>query len=407
MGKSSGLKRRTRGDGTVVFYWVASAASPDPRGYPIKTMRLYTTSEDEASAQCGALTAELNVWLASQAPVAAPDFAGTLAGLVDCYQRDEESPYRDVKENTRRHYDQVLAIIRDQWGDAPVTLLSRKDFSRWYRTAREPVEIRDGDGKAAAGPERVRRAHNCMKLVRIIVNYGASMRYDGCAEVASVLSQMRFELPAPRRSQLSYAQAEAVISGALKAGRPSVALAQALQFELSLRQKDVVGEWTTAREGEAGIVYFGKRWSNGVLWSDLSPDLVLTKQTTKTAVIGEWNLSLHPLVMQALAAFPADKRVGPMIISETTGHPYRPDDFRVKWRELARAAGVPDDVWNMDSRAGGISEGDEAGADINDLRKHATHADAKMTGRYIRTGTLKATEKVARLRTANREQKKS
>jgi hypothetical protein len=95
-----------------------------------------------------------------------------------------------------------------------------------------------------------------------------------------------------------------------------------------------------------------------------------------------------------------------MIVSETTQHPYRADDFRVKWRAIARAVGVPDDVWNMDSRAGGITEGDEAGATIEDLRKHATHTDSKMTGRYTRS-TLRATEKVARLRVAAREQRKA
>src|SRR5262249_46543888 len=34
-----------------------------------------------------------------------------------------------------------------------------------------------------------------------------------------------------------------------------------------------------------------------------------------------------------------------------------------EWRVVARAAGVPDQVWNMDARAGGISEADDAGAD--------------------------------------------
>jgi hypothetical protein len=34
-----------------------------------------------------------------------------------------------------------------------------------------------------------------------------------------------------------------------------------------------------------------------------------------------------------------------------------------RWfRQIARAAGIPDDVWNMDSRAGGATEADEAGA---------------------------------------------
>jgi len=35
---------------------------------------------------------------------------------------------------------------------------------------------------------------------------------------------------------------------------------------------------------------------------------------------------------------------------------------RSRWfRQIARAACIPDEVWNMDSRAGGATEADEAG----------------------------------------------
>jgi hypothetical protein len=42
---------------------------------------------------------------------------------------------------------------------------------------------------------------------------------------------------------------------------------------------------------------------------------------------------------------------GPVIVSEMTGYPYKAHDFRALWRRVARAAGVPDDVRNMDSQA--------------------------------------------------------
>jgi hypothetical protein len=368
--------------------------------------------DDAIAAKCRALTVELQEWLGRQGP-AATEYDGTLASLIGIYQTDEDSPYRGVKGNTRRHYDDTLAIVAAAVGPRRVDLLTRKDFARWHRGFRFP----DGED----GPDRVRRAHNCIKMLRIVLRFGASMRYAGCRDAADVLSNMTFPLPAPRRAALTYAQAAAIVEGAIAAGRPSIGLAQALQFELSLRQRDVIGEWASAVEtGEkyakkysSGIVYHGQRWSGGVLWSDLSADLILTKTTTKTAAVGEWDLKLYPLVMRALAGCgerPATRpenagvlstRVGPMIVSETTGHPYRADDYRVKWRAIARAAGVPDAVWNMDSRAGGITEGADAGAAVDDLRRHATHTDAKMTSRYIR-GTGPATARVATLRVAKR-----
>ncbi len=328
----------------------------------------------------------------------APDYNGTIASLIESYQRDEDSPYFGIKANTRRHYDQILAIVIAKVGERKINPLNRKDFARWHRSFRFP----EGEG----GPDRMRTAHNCMKLLRIVLRYGASMRYDGCRDAATILSEdMKFPLPPPRRSQLSYNQASAIVDHALEVGRLSVALAQALQFELSLRQVDVIGQWEPAEPGErTGIVYYGQRWGLGVLWSDISPEGILVKQTTKTATIGEWNLALYPLVAKALKAFPDDGRVGPMIISETTGNPYRPDDYRIKWRKIATAAGVPRDIWNMDSRAGGITEGDEAGAEPRDLQRHATHADFKTTSRYVRS-TLGSTEKVATLRVARRKEK--
>ena len=397
MTDTPGLKRRKRADGSIVYYWVASAIARDTLGYPIKTVRLHG-DEAAIAARCRILTTELGKWLADQGKEQ-PTYSGTIASLIDGYQRDEYSPYRTVKANTRHHYDQTLAIVLAMVGERKIENLTRKDFARWHRNFRFP----EGED----GADRMRRAHNCMKLLRIVLRYGASMWYAGCRDAATILSEdMKFPLPPPRRSQLSFDQAAAIVDQALEVGRPSVALAQALQFELSLRQVDVIGQWERANPGEIGIVYYGQRWSNGVLWSDISPDGILTKQTTKTATVGEWNLGLYPLVAKALAAFPATSRVGPMIVSETTNTPYRPDDYRVKWRKIATAAGVPRDIWNMDSRAGGITEGDEAGAELRDLARHATHTDPKTTDRYVRR-TREATERVAVLRVGARRKKES
>ncbi len=74
----------------------------------------------------------------------------------------------------------------------------------------------------------------------------------------------------------------------------------------------------------------------------------------------------------------------------------------VEWRSITRATGVPDHVWDMDARAGGISEGDEAGADLDMLRSAAGHTRASTTARYVR-GTMGKSRKVAELRQAHRE----
>lgn len=87
---------------------------------------------------------------------------------------------------------------------------------------------------------------------------------------------------------------------------------------------------------------------------------------------------------------------------ETTGMPYLSLVFSRNWRKVADKAGVPKEVWNRDSRAGAISEGDEAGAAVTDLQRMAGHTTAKMTGRYIRGAAVVTSQKVARLRAERR-----
>ena len=72
-----------------------------------------------------------------------------------------------------------------------------------------------------------------------------------------------------------------------------------------------------------------------------------------------------------------------------------------EWRAVARKAGIPDTVWNMDARAGGISEADDAGADLDMIRSAEGHTQASTTARHVR-GTIGKSRTVAQLRQAHR-----
>jgi hypothetical protein len=54
-----------------------------------------------------------------------------------------------------------------------------------------------------------------------------------------------------------------------------------------------------------------------------------------------------------------------MIICETTGYPYSPAEFRRIWRNLARQAGVPDNIKNRDSTPPGMIVGGAGRARIS------------------------------------------
>jgi len=166
-----------------------------------------------------------------------------------------------------------------------------------------------------------------------------------------------------------------------------------LQFELGLRQKDVIGEW-----GERGAGAEG--WSWGLTWGHIDQSMVLRKPTSKSngAEVAEHDLRRCPDVLAELP----ERGIGPVVLDERTGRPWTASHFSRTFRKIATAAGWPRDVWNMDAKAGALSEAFEAGAKPEDAMKLATHTQLKTTMGYNR-GALEQTSRVAELRAARRE----
>jgi hypothetical protein len=85
-------------------------------------------------------------------------------------------------------------------------------------------------------------------------------------------------------------------------------------------------------------------------------------------------------------------------VFEPTGLPYRPHTFRQAWRHDADVAGIPKAVWNRDLRAGGNTEGQDAGAALEDRRKVTGHSTDRTTAKVYDPGVLAAHRRVARAR---------
>ena len=180
----------------------------------------------------------------------------------------------------------------------------------------------------------------------------------------------RFKQPDRRRVKSERHRVEAFIAEALDRNRLSLALGTAIQFETALRQRDVIGEWEPLPEGESagGIVLDKRRWANGLTWAHIDDRFELFKATTRTSAIAAHDLTLCPETTGLLQVVPAGKRVGPLIIDEEAGCPYANDGYAREWRTIADQAGIPKHVWNMDAQAGAITEADDAGADLDEIR---------------------------------------
>jgi len=179
-------------------------------------------------------------------------------------------------------------------------------------------------------------------------------------------------------------------------------MAAALMFDTSLRQTDVIGKWEPVSDAkhQGGYHHAGRRWHGGILWQDMANG-ELAKRTTKTGAKAQYNVADLPLVMAEIERTPEERRIGPMVIDEATGRPYRHRWFAALWRRVARKAGIPDAIWSRDTRAGAITEAFDAGAPLEHVRQMATHSDPKVTGRYNR-GSAEQTSTVATLRAKHR-----
>jgi integrase len=77
---------------------------------------------------------------------------------------------------------------------------------------------------------------------------------------------------------------------------------------------------------------------------------------------------------------------GPMIVCERTGRPWWDTKFRTRWRQIARACGIPDAVQNRDSRPGAATEAELAGAPKETVQRLLGHSRAETTEIYLRGG---------------------
>lgn len=381
-------------------------ARPDlvKRGFRPVNVRLFVSTAKEPvpseagckmiADACNALQTEMLVWGRGGVPVIA-SFDGSIRSLVNAYQTDKDSTYRKLRFTSRDSADYLCKRLVQTHGDDMIADLKARNMLRWHE------EFAGEDGK------KITMAHAMIGMVRTLVNFGTTILEDEqCERLALHLHKMRFPMSKPRNERLTAEQATMIRAQAHKRGKHSIALAQAFQFECMLRQKDVIGEWVPISEpGALSEVLFGNsKWHRGLRWEEIDQNLILTHVTSKRQKEIVVDLKLAPMVMEELAKLGERPAKGPIIVNEGTLRPWTQGEFGRWWRELADDCGIPRTVFNMDSRAGAISEATDAGADLEHIRHAATHSDISMTQRYSRGGEEK-TAGVMRQRAEHRKNK--
>jgi hypothetical protein len=382
-----GLKAVRRGNGRYDLYWVA-AEDAVARGYPTKTRRLFIDLSDPSAAPaiceiCQAEQSAMRAWLDDPSIDERPrvGFDGTLRSLIDLYETEPDSAYQDLKQNSAVSYADSLKILRATVGLRRLDRVRALDFRRWYKGWRRP--------SAESSEDRVRRAYGCIQILRVVLAFGVEAGIADCRRLRRDMEGMRFAKNAPREAIVEFDQAKAFVLEALRQDELGLATTQALQYECFLRQGDVIGSWRKASKGavlQPGEIRVGDRVWCGLTWDQLQLDFDLKIRTSKTGQPVVHALSACPLVVKCLSV-PGRPTEGP-VAARRDGRPWGDRrSFGKAWRKVASTAGLPKDVWNMDSRAGAISEAAEAGASDDDIARNAAHATKATTRRiYKRLG---------------------
>lgn len=356
------------------------------RGYHPKNVRIMKVGFEPTDMErrfisevCTTMQRDMLYW-AHEGELPRKDvYDGTLRGLIGAYQTDPVSPYHKVRFASRRYYDGLLvALTKALPRDLRIEEIRPRTVHEWHKEWSE---------------RGLSQAHGIISMLRMVIGFGAIyLECEVCQQKRALLSGMRFKMLPPRKEILTADMATKIRAEAHRVGRPEIALAQAIQFECTLRQKDVIGEWVPYIEDGTSDILDPPRelkWLRGIRWSEIDDNLILRHVTSKRQKEIEVDLKLAPMVMEELAKMGDRQRSGALIVNADTGLPYRTYLFRRYWRKIADDAGIPKAIRNMDTRAGAITEATDSGAALEDVRHAATHSNVAMTQRYSRNAAGK------------------
>jgi hypothetical protein len=251
--------------------------------------------------------------------------------LVDIYKQTDR--YKKLKYKVRVHRDEELEKVIKVAGDLTLSSLVAEDFENWY-------------SHWTSGGKHLPMGISMITIVRLLLGVGLTKLNDpDCARLSLALRLTRFTISYIKRKQINAAQAIAIRGRAHEMGLHSLALAVAIQFELELGQKEMIGEWLPESEpGPAEVIDGDLKWA-GPMWSHIDRERCLSiKLGDKTFRV---DLNRAPMVKEELDRIGKLPTSGPLIGREGTERPYSAPDYRRMWRIIAQKVGVPADVYNI------------------------------------------------------------
>jgi hypothetical protein len=282
----------------------------------------------------------------------------TLKQLIECYQTDPHSNFLRLQYQVRVKHGRLLARLSEEHGSHQLRNVRFRNLTVWYN--------------AWVSDSKIATARSMIDRLRELFRFGATLLEDReCNPLFEAVGKLRLENSAPRTVQMTAEHANAIRKTAREHfGWYSIALAQALQFELLLSQKDVIGEWVPIDEpgesdviraerkllsrkdvvgewvpvdepGESGAIWAERKqkWLRGLRWSNIDKNLILRHTVGSSGRRIEVDLRTAPMVLEELKDFTSWARPRanrPLVICDTNGMPWSTAEFRRKWRKVAK-----------------------------------------------------------------------
>lgn len=271
--------------------------------------------------------------------------ASTVEGLIHDYRTDPISPFLELRYEVRLRHDRMLARIARERGKCRLRDIRARTLVSWH------MQWKEGDKNAMATA--------LMSRLRVLFRFGATMLENSeCERLASIIGCVRLQTSPARNLIMTPEQATAIRTMARAYGYNSIALVQALQFDLGLGQKDIIGEWIPLDEPDPStLVYHGMKWRRGLLFSAIDENLVLRHCVGSAQRPVQFDLKSARMVLEEINAMPkflTARRDNPMILCEHNMMPFVSHVFRAKWRMVADAAGIPANMRGSDGPIVGL-----------------------------------------------------
>jgi hypothetical protein len=371
--KAPGLAWRPRRDGSQVAYWIARKELVKA-GYRPKSVRLHYELDDPALVtRCHALQAEMLDWATNNGEAREVHYDGTFASLVRFYETHPDSPYHELEQETQRAYSKTLALLMRHKGARLVRAVDGSDVRRWYK------ELVASHSKGWA--------FYTINVLKAVLSFAATKRMKECLQLRAELREAKFGGSARRREFLTHAQVIAFYGQAVADDYGWMGRCLLIQFEFGMRRRDVIGKYVRA-PGIDGIRLRGRLWRDGLTWNNIDPEGIARRQISKTrktsGLVAAHAIEDYPDLAADLAKTPTEQRIGPIVLNPRTGMPPTEAQCRSIFRRVARKVGIPDNVWNMDARAGANTEALAAGADQDERKALLTHTEVRTNDGYAR-----------------------